>query len=77
MNRLLMMKFHLPFLLVLLLTGMIVACGGAEEATEEPGQRPPQHRRLQPRRLRPRPRRKRLRLLRRHTRLGRLNRWAS
>ena len=40
MNRLLMMKFHLPFLLVLLLTGMIVACGGAEEATAEPGAAP-------------------------------------
>ena len=29
-------RFHLPLLLALLLTGVIVACGGAEEATEEP-----------------------------------------
>ena len=30
MNRLLAYKFHLPLLLALLLTGVIVACGGAE-----------------------------------------------
>jgi peptide/nickel transport system substrate-binding protein len=36
MDRLLLLKLHLPFLLVLLMTGVIVACGGSEEATEEP-----------------------------------------
>ena len=36
MNRLPAYKFHLPLLLALLLTGVIVACGGAEEATEAP-----------------------------------------
>ena len=40
MNRLLGYKFHLPFLLALLLTGVIVACGGAEEATEAPAAAP-------------------------------------
>ena len=34
MNHFLMMKFHLPFLLVLLLTGMIVACGSAHRSTD-------------------------------------------
>ena len=36
MNRLLAYKLYLPLLLALLLTGVIVACGGADEATEEP-----------------------------------------
>ena len=40
MNRLLSYKFHLPLLLALLLTGVIVACGGAEEATEAPAAAP-------------------------------------
>ena len=36
MNRLLAYKLYLPLLLALLLTGVIVACGGGDEATEEP-----------------------------------------
>ena len=40
MDRLLLLKIHLPFLLVLLMTGVIVACGGSEEATAEPAAAP-------------------------------------
>ena len=36
MNRLFAYKLHLPLLLVLLITGLVVGCGGAEESTTAP-----------------------------------------